>query len=437
MDTAEEIHRPVLDALITRAAPGSATFGHLLASLSGADPADTAEALDRLAAQQLIDPAAADRLNPHRQPRQATRHDGTDDHILPRPHPLDYDWRFTTRAAERLRSRCLQLTSPGDTIALLGTPTILKASATRAKRRHWKLLEANAAITTVLAQLLPGAVTLCDLTRDELPELGAQVVVADPPWYPEHTRAFLWAAARVSMVGATVLLAQPGVGTRPGILSERAGLLAYARECGLHTTLLCPGILEYACPPFERRTLESRGLADAVPLNWRRGDLIELAHAAALQPDRPAFPEGQPWKEVVLGGVRLRFRLDQPSPDGCVPADPQLIRLADRDRLPSVSRREPVRRNVTVWTAGNRVFGCRSPWLLAGIAAALASGKPVTDAVRTGLGRPPDATEKAHIRQAVGQLTELVRAEQATTAGTDTISASAAARPDPDAGSRS
>lgn len=57
----------------------------------------------------------------------------------------------------------------------------------------------------------------CDLITGQLPDLSARMVVADPPWYPEHTRTFLWASAHLSIPGATVLLAQPALATRPGI----------------------------------------------------------------------------------------------------------------------------------------------------------------------------------------------------------------------------
>jgi hypothetical protein len=113
------------------------------------------------------------------------------------------------------------------------------------------------------------------------------------------------------------------------------------------------------------------------------------------------------------------------------------MHLADEDILPSVSRRDPLRHHIVVWTASNRVFGCRSPQLLAVLAAALASSRPVAEAACTWLGRPPAADEQAHICQAVGQLTDLVRAEHAPSADTDTISASLTVRSAHDARSES
>ena len=115
----------------------------------------------------------------------------------------------------------------------------MHAAAASALHRRWVLLESSAATTAVLAEISPGDVVCCDLTRDELPSLDADVVVADPPWYPEHTRAFLWAAAQLTRTGAAVLLAQPAAATRPGVLAERAELLEFAHAAGLD---LLPGL---------------------------------------------------------------------------------------------------------------------------------------------------------------------------------------------------
>jgi len=83
----------------------------------------------------------------------------------------------------------------------------------------------------------------CGLATDELPGMRARVVVADPPWYPERIRVFLLAAARLTSPGATILLAQPAVATRPGVLPERAGILAFAHDTGLETIAIIPGAL--------------------------------------------------------------------------------------------------------------------------------------------------------------------------------------------------
>jgi hypothetical protein len=410
---AVQAHRLVIDVLVADAAARCASFGDLLCHLPGVPPDEAASALGRLAALHVIDPAAAARLAPATQQTRPGGEDDGENSVLPVPHPLDYDWRFSAGTAKWLRSQCVQSSRPGDTVALLGVPTVMSAAALMPQGRRWVLLEASPVTTGALSQLAPGEVVRCDLSRDELPSLDAQVVVADPPWYPEHTRVFVWAAAQLTRPGAAVLLAQPPVATRPGILAERAGVLAFAQQAGLDPGAIRPGALAYVSPPFERRALEASGLGQAVPLTWRRGDLIVLHRAAvAGGAARPALDASESWREIVLHGARIRFRVDRP-PAG-EPADPQLLHLIDADVLASVSRRDPLRQHVSVWTGSNRVFGCRSPGLLAVIAAAMKASGCILSAAEAHLRRPATSTEQAHIGHAARQLAGLAQAETAT-----------------------
>lgn len=164
------------------------------------------------------------------------------------------------------------------------------------------------------------------------------------------------------------------------------------------------------CPPFERTALRASGLSAAAPRDWRRGDLIELRRSAGGPVPRPAVQDGEAWQEVLLAGARIRFRSGHATPDG-TPADPLLRHLVDGDVLATVSRRDPVRRKVAVWTSSNRVFACRSPGLLAALATALADGKQVSHAAAAYLGRPLTGSEPQAIVRAAAQLAELARVE--------------------------
>lgn len=410
----EEVHRAVLDMLVASTAPSCHSFAELLKHVPGAYPPEVAAALERLAALRLVDAGTSARLTQACGDLCGAAGAGEAwELVLPVPHPLDYDWRWDQRTADWLLDRCLRLSRRDDTIALLGTPTLMYAAATSVLPRRWMLLESSAATTAVLAEISPGDVICCDLTRDELPSLDATVVAADPPWYPEHSRTFLWAAAQLTRTGATVLLAQPAAATRPGVLAERAELLAFARAAGLDLVRVCPGALAYVCPPFERTALRASGLSAAVPRDWRRGDLIELRRSAGGPIPRPAVQDGEAWQEVLLSGARIRFRSGHATPDG-TPADPRLRHLVDGDVLATVSRRDPVRRKVAVWTSGNRVFACRSPGLLAALAAALAEGKQVSLAAAAYLVRPLTGSEPQAIARAGAQLAELARVESQT-----------------------
>jgi len=405
------VHADTLAVMVAGAAPRCRSLAGLLRRVPGAYPGEVMAVVDQLAADRLLDPGTRQRLR-----SRSSAGDGGGDEsqeggvLLPAPHPLDYDWRWDPVTVQKLLARCIQVTRPGDTIALLGTPSLLAAPA-GCRERHWLLLEASEATTAVLASQCPGQVVRCDLASGDLPRLSAQAVVADPPWYPGDTRAFLWAAAQLSADGAVVLLAQPGLATRPGVLAERAGILSFGHHAGLDVAQFHPAALAYISPPFERAALHAAGLLSLVPVTWRRGDLIELRRTRSPLPGRPHVPHSGSWREVSLNGARIRFRLDVPAPGG-TRADPRLVSLVSGDIMPTVSRRDPVRDQARVWTASNRVFGCQAPVLLACLADALATGSSPDSVLTAHLERRAVPEEHRAAAQALRQLRDLVRAEQ-------------------------
>jgi hypothetical protein len=397
----------ILRVLVAHAAPGCETFADLLQRVPGAYPGAVQATLDQLAARCLIDTETRQRL-------AHTAAGGTDDEpgsaVLPAPHPLDYDWRWTSSTVRELTARCVSLTRPGDTIVLLGTPTLFAATAASPRDRAWILLEASPATTSALLAISAGNVIRCDLACDPLPPIRASAAVADPPWYPDSSRTFLWASAQLTAPGSTVLLAQPALATRPGVLDERDSILQFAGQTGLDIARIGPAALTYLTPQFERSAITALGLDAIVPPTWRRGDLLELRRTARPAGPRPPAGISETWTEVVLGQARIRFRLDQPP---AAQSDPRLLPLIDGDILPTVSRRHPVRGQVRVWTGANRIFGCGTPGLLAGIAAALASGRPPADCLARDLGRSPTADERYATASAARQLRALACEETA------------------------
>ncbi len=432
--SAGAVHAGALSVMIASAAPGCQNLAELLDRVPGAYPGEVVAIADQLAGDRLLDPGTRHRL--HNRPAAADGETAGAGVPLPAPHPLDYDWRWSARTVRELLAQCLRLTRLADTIALLGTPTILAAAASDCRQRRWVLLEASGATTAALASACPGQVLRCDLASDDLPDLGARAVVADPPWYPADTRSFLWAAARITRPGAAVLLAQPAPATRPGVLAERAAILSFAHQAGLEVTAAHPAALAYSSPPFERAALHAAGLLPLVPDTWRRGDLIVLRRTSTRPGPRPPAPQHGSWHEISLDGARIRFRADAVVPADA-PADPRLVPVTSGDILATVSRRDPARDHARVWTGSNRVFGCRAPALLACIARALADGSPVISAVTRHLGRTPTASEEYAAAEATRQLRDLVSAEQRTAAATVAAALPSAARPARDLTARS
>jgi len=165
--------------------------------------------------------------------------------------------------------------------------------------------------------------------------------------------------------------------------------------------------LSYDSPYFERSALSALGIRN-VPSTWRRADLVvfqTLGDVAVERPGRPGVIEV--WDELYLRGMRIKVRKRACQGFG----DPALKPLVPGDILPSVSRRNPIRTNVDVWTTGNRVYRCEAPALLVGIGRAIAAGTDPNNAVESCVGRRLTPPELSLVCRTTEQLLELAQTE--------------------------
>jgi len=256
-----------------------------------------------------------------------------------------------------------------------------------------RLFDANPAMLPVAAR--HGAqeqVTIVDILKDDIPHMSSDIVVADPPWYPDCLAGFLWAGSLLLRPGGTMFLSAPPVGTRPGVLCEREGLFHLASHMGLTFCSTRAAIVGYSSPPFERAALRAASIGDYVPGDWRQGDLLEFRRTGSVVGPRP-ISGGRRWAERVIRGIRIQ--IDDLAPETA--RDPRLVSVVSGDVLPSVSRRDKRRSSVRVWTSGNRVFGCAAPARLVEIIDNLLAGK--------GAEHPND-------REATSSILELVDRER-------------------------
>ena len=293
-----------------------------------------------------------------------------DPHVikLPVPHPLDFDWRFTSETINDLFRRVSEVEPTAGGVCFLGAPTLFRAAVERSMARPFYLVDASVASAQAL-QVAPGRMFVSDLLTEALPDLRAGVVVSDPPWYEEFIRAFLWAAAQLVEVGGSVLLSFPPVGTRPYIEDEWKRAHKFAQQLGL--TLRERSLsLKYVSPPFEQNALRAAHHQYVQP-DWRPGVLVLFEKTGECREPRPSSDVCHPkWSEQSFLGVRWRFR-QQPQAIVCRPL---LVEAVPGDILDSVSRRDPRRAKADVWTSGNRIFACPNTASLELIVRALASG---------------------------------------------------------------
>lgn len=322
--------------------------------------------------------------------------------ILPVPHPLDYDWRFTPESADALLRRAMDAAG-GRRVLLLGAPTVFTRAIRTGIGQHFTLVDSNPTLRGAFQTLGYGdQVVTSDLAVDTIPDLCGAAAVADPPWYPETIKSFLWVGQRMLAPGSAILISLPPEGTRPGIVEEREDLLSWTTRAGLRLVTIERRGTRYLTPPFERNALSAAGVR--APLSWRTGDLASFqVLTASHEPRPPVQTRSGRWEEVVVGHVRIRV-LTSTETDSS--GDARLVHLVPGDVLQSVSSRDPIRDSVRVWTSGNRVYGCEAPHLLLHRLRTLA-GACCGDIARTPVGDNPEIGGSV-----AQQLSELIRLEQ-------------------------
>lgn len=388
----ERLRLWIADAL--EGAPRS-SFSDLVRALPGVYPSDVSRELDRLGVSQAL-----------REKKSGIVHSAkTRPRRLPVPHPLDYDWRFTEESSEFLLKEILNAAGHGGKAVFLGAPTLFRAARATELANRCVLLDRCPETVAALAGISAGIFGV-DVLQDELPALEAQIVVADPPWYEEFAKAFLWASSNFLSLGGIVFLSTPPLGTRPGVDLEWRRTTEFAKEIGLELQEVEQS-LRYQSPPFEINALRAAGHSE-IDCHWRPGLLARFTKTGNARISRPhASDDHATWMERSAFGVRMRLR--NKAEIGTMNAT--LSELVSGDILDSVSRRDLRRRNADVWTSGNRIFGCEDTRTLAYIIEAIAGGLRADTYVEERAERKLDSTQRARVIQATEQIGAVISRE--------------------------
>lgn len=383
---------------------GVASFGELLTSLPGVYPSDVLNSIRRLARYSILPDSLIEDVGTTKNASQR-RILGLGIKANCTPHPLDYDWRFTDSSSLMLLDYCRSLSKPCDTIALLGTPSLYEITSGSFYKRRLILLDRNAPASSITVPVQ--SFHKCDLLKDGLPDISAQLVVADPPWYPNYMQMFTWAAAQVLELGGHMLLCLPPIGTRPGMISEINRIFEWTQRLGFSLIRCERGIISYDTPFFEVNALKAEGIG-TFPQEWRRGDLALFYRQHVAGVPKPTVRLEDTWVEAKIRGVSIRVRPQ--SYTGF--QDPTLMHIVPNDVLPSVSRRDQRRRNADVWTSGNRIFASKGRNILIEILNALSINLDPANNISAILKRELKPSELELVSTATRQVEELVDHER-------------------------
>lgn len=286
------------------------------------------------------------------------------------PHCLDYEWWFTHSGREKVAELLLHnnpLPTP-ESVVFLGSPLFgAFASALLPESKIYILDKSGATLETIKKNVDSERVHLVHYNAEEpLPQelIGiADMVFFDPPWYVDYYDLFLRRSMQLAYGRyATVAFVLFPLLTRPASLQERKRVFEIAMSYGLSLVSMETHVAHYYTPQFEQETLVRKGIEAK---NWRRGDLAVFISDGTRLPENIALrvEEGQ-WRELIVGKVKVKVRIKDENPD--IYIAPELLDFADGNVvLPTVSRRDPVRKEIDLWTStqhGFKIKGWRAIW---------------------------------------------------------------------------
>jgi len=260
------------------------------------------------------------------------------------PHPIDAEWRFTEETADKLVRTAVAATQPGDSILLMGVPSVVLAAAqSQDDRKYWVCGEQNI-ITDGLKQI-----TAYDprFHHDIANESHAAAAVVDPPWYLDQFGGMLSQASHHCRMGAHIFASTPAEDVRPGIVDDLVQITETATQSGLELDNEEPAVLVYRTPFFEVNALRAAGIGAWLP-NWRRGNLT--IYRKRLMGRECPVADKVPAFELTLSGIRLRLLGWDDD------AQVEFAPLYEGEIFPSVSMRATRRPEASLWTSGNRAF---------------------------------------------------------------------------------
>lgn len=391
-----------IDELILKSIENGLTkFDNLLLSLPGIYPTEVVFAVKRLAEKHMIKTETLEQILSSSSTPLAINSKSD----MPQPHPLDFTWHFSKNTRSYLLNFAHEFTNQNDIVSFLGTPSLLSSPHDIFFDRTPCLLDKK--IPNFISKKVTKPIFYqCDLLFDKIPTLSSKLVIADPPWYEEYFDSFLWTASRICSIGGTLLLILPPLGTRPTIKQELEQIIQRAFDFGFRLSQIEKNVISYQTPLFERNSLYSEGITN-LPDDWRKADLGIFIKEKNSLTSRPSFHQNIVWDSITVNGVDIRIRSNQNKEF----LDPILNTILPNNVLNSVSRRNPIRDRIDVWTISNRVFSCKGTNILIQILNSIQQNTSEIETISKFLGRNLTEIEIQKIKKATIQINKLIESE--------------------------
>lgn len=354
-----------IDKIILGLVRNNPDFYFLMKSRKGIHPIDIKMSLCRLYKKKKISATLFRSIM--KSARDKGKVVAEDDNLLPVPHLLDYDWRFSSEGIEKMVSlinkNCKRSNS---VIVFVGTPSLFKMYFSKKETRNkYILIDKNADkhvhYITRCAQNF--SYVKCDIMERKTIDIRADLVIMDPPWYLNYNKLFFQFAESLITIGGRIICVLPPKYTRKRIEEELKELKQFINDYGMTIELYLKNKVSYNTPPFERNVLRENGIY-CMPKGWRTGDILiaKKTENRKANQDIITIPESG-WEEINIGIVRYKLKTNYDLEIKSF--DLHIENIYSNNIYPSVKRsRTRDEKKINVWTSGNRVFYCDNIQLL-------------------------------------------------------------------------
>lgn len=355
-----------IDNIVVNTIKDTSDFYDLISNCAGIHPIEIINSIDRIYKDGNLDDLTYKSITSSiSQAKQCLLNKPKNN--LPIPHQLDYDWRFSESGIDTFVIRINELINSKSfkRIAFIGSPSLFRYYCEAGTKNIDIFLIDFNANKHIKKEFLPSNayVVNCNLNYDldmelKVDQINADIVVMDPPWYPEYYKKFFDITDIIGSVKCLVYGVFPPLLTRESILSERNEINSYIKNYGFNNIEYDPLCIEYCTPPFEQNVLKANGIYN-FPTCWRKGDFFSTyrnSKTTNCYGSTGIVIRNGGWTEVNIRNVRFKLRQSAICEDE--EFNIRVDSLYNNDIYPSVSRRYKGHEKINVWTSGNRVYYC-------------------------------------------------------------------------------
>lgn len=274
---------------------------------------------------------------------------------MPHEHPQQYQYWFNCSTCKNILNIAVEMMlSQKPRLAFIGTPLLALYFHLAFPEWFITVIDISEVIIEYLRPFFHGQANLilADVRQKPAPSgLGSHdMVFIDPPFYPDFYRSFLEWANSMQNDGSLLFTVLFGTAVK-GNNSERKIVMDEISKYYVFIKSY-DNILKYSVPRFESQTYRIKLTNDINISDWRQNTLGIFSKCTICE--EPHFhEEDDEWTEYVFGKKRIMVRKRSPS-------DSDLLLLqtlsGSSPILTSVSRKNPDRQFISLWTSDNEVY---------------------------------------------------------------------------------